>query len=67
MIEEPKNFEDESLEFIKALPLTPQQLDSLYRVIEWEKELSWCDGYADGVEVEEKTPKTSENLFGSLN
>jgi hypothetical protein len=46
------NFENETLEFINTLPVEIRE--RLVEVIEWEKELSWSNGYADAVDQLEK-------------
>ena len=38
------NFETDTIEFINTLPAEVRE--RLVEVIEWEKELSWSDGYA---------------------
>ena len=42
------NFEIELMEFIQTLE--PQMAEQLTEWIEWEKELSWSNGYADAVD-----------------
>ena len=42
------NFEIETVEFINGLPVEVRE--RLIEVIEWEKELSWSNGYADAVD-----------------
>ena len=42
------NFEKETIEFINTLP--EQVREQLVEIIEWEKEMSWSNGYADAVE-----------------
>jgi hypothetical protein len=42
------NFEKETIEFINTLP--EKVREKLVEAIEWEKELSWSNGYADAVE-----------------
>jgi hypothetical protein len=42
------NFENETIQFIESLPAEVRE--SLIEIIEWEKELSWSNGYADAVE-----------------
>ena len=44
------NFETETLELIKSLPIDRKTLDALITALEWEKELSWSNGYADAVD-----------------
>jgi hypothetical protein len=44
------NFEDDTKELIAQLPLTDSQRDLLIQAFEWEKELSWSNGYADAVD-----------------
>jgi len=44
------NFETETLELIKSLPIDRKQLDNLMAALEWEKEVSWSNGYADAVD-----------------
>ena len=48
------NFETETLELLKSLPIDRKQLDDLITALEWEKELSWSNGYADAVDQLEK-------------
>ena len=56
------NFDIELMEFIQTLE--PQMAEQLTEWIEWEKELSWSNGYADAVDqLEEKVPQK----FGNLN
>jgi hypothetical protein len=55
------NFENELMEFIQTLE--PQMAEQLIQWVEWEKELSWSNGYADAVDqLEEK----SEKRFGNV-
>jgi hypothetical protein len=55
------NFEKELMEFIQTLE--PQMAEQLTQWVEWEKELSWSNGYADAVDqLEEK----SEKRFGNV-
>jgi hypothetical protein len=42
------NFEKETRDFIETLPVEVRE--ELVSIIEWEKELSWSNGYADAVE-----------------
>ena len=42
------NFETELIEFIQTLE--PQMAEQLTQWVEWEKELSWSNGYADAVD-----------------
>jgi|LauGreDrversion4_2_1035121.scaffolds.fasta_scaffold802523_2 hypothetical protein len=57
------NFETDTLELLKSLPINRKELDDLITAIEWEKELSWSNGYADAVDqLEEK----SEKRFGNV-
>jgi hypothetical protein len=44
------NFEIDTVELLKALPINRKQLDNLMAALEWEKELSWSNGYADAVD-----------------
>jgi hypothetical protein len=44
------NFETDTVELLKALPINRKQLDNLMAALEWEKELSWSSGYADAVD-----------------
>ena len=48
------NFEKQTIEIIESLELTQSQLTLLVETIEWEKEMSWSNGYADAVEQLEK-------------
>jgi len=55
------NFEIELMEFIQTLE--PQMAEQLTEWIEWEKELSWSNGYADAVDqLEEKVPQKFGNV-----
>ena len=55
------NFEKELIQFIQTLE--PQMAEQLTQWVEWEKELSWSNGYADAVDqLEEK----SEKRFGNV-
>ena len=55
------NFENELMEFIQTLE--PQMAEQLTQWVEWEKELSWSNGYADAVDqLEEKTSKRFGNM-----
>ncbi len=64
-----KTFETETQEFLVSLPINRQQLDDLITAIEWEKELSWSNGYADAVDQTEEMEarKLNPNIFGNLN
>jgi hypothetical protein len=42
------NFEKELIQFIQTLE--PQMAEQLTQWVEWEKELSWSNGYADAVD-----------------
>jgi hypothetical protein len=44
------NFEIDTVELLKSLPIDRKQLDNLMAALEWEKELSWSNGYADAVD-----------------
>ena len=44
------NFESDTKELIAYLPLTDEQREQLIQAVEWEKELSWSNGYADACE-----------------
>ena len=46
------NFEKETIEFINTLP--EEVREQLVEIIEWEKEVSWSNGYEDAVEQLEK-------------
>jgi hypothetical protein len=55
------NFEKELIEFIQTLE--PQMAEQLTQWVEWEKELSWSNGYADAVDqLEEKVPQKFGNV-----
>ncbi len=57
------NFETDTLELLKSLPISRKELDDLITAIEWEKELSWSNGYADSVnQMEENFPQ----IFGNM-
>jgi hypothetical protein len=45
-----ENFEQTTKEIIESLGLSQSQLTLLVEAIEWEKEMSWSDGYADAVD-----------------
>jgi len=45
-----ENFEIETEQLINSLYLTESQKEALIQAIEWEKELSWSNGYADAVD-----------------
>lgn len=47
------NFEKETIEFLNELPL--ELRERLIEIIEWEKELSWSNGYADAEEQLEES------------
>ena len=49
--------EDITFDFIKSLNLTQEQYDALLSTIEWEKEISWSNGYAD---CEEQTSEQED-------
>jgi hypothetical protein len=58
-----KTFETDTQELLISLPINRQQLDDLITAIEWEKELSWSNGYADAVDqLEEKVPQRFGNV-----
>jgi hypothetical protein len=44
------NFEQNTIEIIDNLGLSESQKTLLIEAIEWEKELSWSDGYATAVD-----------------
>jgi hypothetical protein len=47
------NFDEKELiEFIQTLE--PQMAEQLTQWVEWEKEISWSNGYADAVDQLEK-------------
>ena len=43
-------FEQDTIQLIESLYLTESQKEQLIQALEWEKELSWSNGYADAVE-----------------
>lgn len=45
-----ENFEIETEQLILSLNLTESQQEQLIQALEWEKELSWSNGYADAVD-----------------
>ena len=51
------NFETDTIELIKSLPIDRKQLDDLITAIEWEKEVSWSNGYADASDYFESKEK----------
>lgn len=44
------NLEQSTIEIIESLNLSQSQTDLLIEALEWEKELSWSDGYATAEE-----------------
>jgi hypothetical protein len=50
-----KNMEQTTNEIIESLELSQSQITLLVEAIEWEKELSWSNGYADAVDQLEET------------
>jgi len=50
-----KNMEHTTNEIIESLELSQSQITLLVEAIEWEKELSWSNGYADAVDQLEET------------
>jgi hypothetical protein len=44
------NFENQTIEIIESLDLSESQKTLLVEAIEWEKEMSWSNGYADAVD-----------------
>jgi hypothetical protein len=58
-----KTFETFTQQLLISLPINRQQLDDLITAIEWEKDLSWSNGYADSeVQSEEKVPQKFGNM-----
>lgn len=53
-----ENFEVETKQLIESLYLTESQKEQLVQALEWEKELSWSNGYADAVDQLEITGAT---------
>lgn len=45
-----ENFEIDTVKLIESLYLTDAQKEALIQAFEWEKELSWSNGYADAVD-----------------
>jgi hypothetical protein len=45
--------EQQTLDFIKSLPLSDDTRMALMTTLEWEKELSWSDGYETAAEQTE--------------
>ena len=41
--------EQATLDFIQSLPISDEQRSELIEKMEWEKELSWCDGFDDAM------------------
>ena len=64
-----ENFEQTTKEIIEGLGLSQSQLTLLVEAIEWEKEMSWSNGYADAVDQTEEMEarKLNPNIFGNLN
>lgn len=62
-------FETQTIEIIESLNLSQSQLTLLMEALEWEKELSWSNGYADAVDQTEEleAQKINPNRFGNLN
>ena len=52
--------EENTLEIIENLNLSESQKTLLIEAIEWEKELSWSDGYASAADQEAQ----SDEVFG---
>ena len=50
-----ENFEQTTIEIIESLGLSQSQLTLLVEAIEWEKEMSWSNGYADAVDQLDNT------------
>ena len=44
------NLEQSTIEIIESLNLSQSQTTLLLEALEWEKELSWSNGYADAVD-----------------
>lgn len=44
------NFENQTIEIIESLNLSESEKTLLIEAIEWEKEMSWSDGYATAEE-----------------
>ena len=53
------NFEKATVEFIESLAV--EQRQELTEIIEWEKELSWSDGYEQGLFQANEDTKTLKN------
>ena len=45
-----ENFEESTIAIIESLELSQSQITLLVEAIEWEKEMSWSNGYADAVD-----------------
>lgn len=45
--------EQHTLDFIKSLPLSDDTRMALITTLEWEKELSWSEGYEAAIGTEE--------------
>jgi hypothetical protein len=52
-----ENFEESTIAIIESLELSQSQITLLVEAIEWEKELSWSNGYADAVDQLDNKPK----------
>jgi hypothetical protein len=42
--------EQATLDFIQSLPISDEQRSELIEKMEWEKELSWSEGYDEAAE-----------------
>ena len=52
-----ENFEESTIAIIESLELSQSQITLLVEAIEWEKEMSWSNGYADAVDQLDNKPK----------
>ena len=44
-----------TLDFIQSLPISDEQRSELIEKIDWEKELSWSDGYDTAVDEDPRS------------
>ena len=55
--------EKRTIEFIQSLPISEAHRRTLMEMVEWEKELSWSDGYADAEEQADEASITRTCMF----
>ena len=52
-----ENFEESTIAIIESLELSQSQITLLVEAIEWEKEISWSNGYAGASDQLDNKPK----------